>query len=138
METHDHVLGCGKGLAENSELPATLAELVTALAKNLEAHLASLDPDSASTRRERDAYTTLAQEQRAIAAELEVMARRMASYEDLPAVHHDARAMTAPAVLDAFEDLVRSKRHLSTLLEESAAKDQRMLVQMAANATELR
>jgi hypothetical protein len=34
---------CGQGLAHHSHLPATLADLLSAVAQNLEIHLAAID-----------------------------------------------------------------------------------------------
>lgn len=47
---------CGKGLAENSVLPAKLGELISAIAENLEAHMQALDRTDQNSRREYDAY----------------------------------------------------------------------------------
>jgi hypothetical protein len=46
---------CGKGLAENSAVPAKVAELIAALAGSLEVHMKALDLEDASSRKEFDA-----------------------------------------------------------------------------------
>jgi len=43
---------CGQGLAEHAVLPARMAELIGALAENLERHQKTLDPGDDNARRE--------------------------------------------------------------------------------------
>lgn len=118
---------CGRGLAEHSAIPAKIAQLIAALAENLEAHQPTLDLTDERSRRELDAYVTLAREHRAIAARLREAAERMASYRDLPMGRHDEGALGGPAVIDAFMTLVRVERELLALLHASAERHEAML-----------
>jgi hypothetical protein len=118
---------CGKGLAEHSALPAKLAELIAALAENLEMHQKTLDLRDDNARREYDAYVTLAREHRGISAQLEATARRMAGYRDLPMGKHDERALSDSRGLEAFEAFVTRERELRSLLDRSLDRDEQML-----------
>jgi hypothetical protein len=121
---------CGKGLAEHAALPAKLAELVAALAENLELHQKTLDLSDESSRKEHDAYVKLAQEYRSIAMQLKTTAARMASYRDLPMGRHDERMMAAPEIRDAFARFVRLERELLILVQSAVARDQEMVTAM--------
>jgi len=88
---------CGKGLAENSVVPASLGELVAATARVLEVHMKALDLTDDNAKIEMEAYRELATAHRRIAVELSSLAERMASYRNLPMARHDMVAMMAPA-----------------------------------------
>ncbi len=118
---------CGKGLAEHSALPAKLADLVAALALNLEVHQRTLDLSDENSRREYDAYVKLAREHRDISARLADVARHMAGYRDLPMGKHDERALAGPQVLEAFASFARVERELLELLEAALRRDETML-----------
>jgi hypothetical protein len=123
---------CGKGLASHAVLPARLAELVASQTENLEVHMRALDLEDQNARKEHEAYKRLATGHREIAAQLHAVADEMAGYRDLPMGRHDAKAMSDPAVLEAFEKFVAIKQELLALLQEMAEQDQRMLVAMRA------
>ena len=126
MSTSDQQT-CGKGLAENSILPAKLGELIAAMADNLEAHMKALDLADVNSKQEFEAYKDLVREEREISAKLVVTAQEMARYRDLPMGRHDEQAMTHPRVREAFEKFVQSKQELLTLLEQTAERDQQLL-----------
>jgi hypothetical protein len=121
---------CGRGLAENSPLPAKLGELTASLAENLEVHLRALDLDDEHARRERGAYEQLAARYRDVAARLEATSRAMAGYRDLPMARHDQEAMSSPEVAEAFERFVDLKQELLALLQGEVERDRRMLAEM--------
>src|SRR5690242_2133887 len=110
---------CGKGLAENSALPAKLGELISAMAGILDAHRRALDLEDQNSRAEDDAYEKLLKELRQIAAQLSVSAKEMAGYRDLQMGRHDEKAMTHPRVRQAFEQFIRHKRELLELLKQT-------------------
>ena len=118
---------CGKGLAENSALPAKLGELISAMAGNLDAHRRALDLEDQNSRAEDDAYEKLLKELRQIAAQLSVMANEMAGYRDLQMGRHDQQAMTHPRVREAFEQFIQHKRELLELLKQTEARDNQLL-----------
>ena len=118
---------CGKGLAENSILPAKLGELISAMAGNLDAHRKALDLTDPNSRAEDDAYEKLLKELRQTAAQLSVTASEMAGYRDLPMGRHDEKAMTHPRVREAFEKFVQYKRELLELLEQTEERDHKLL-----------
>lgn len=124
---------CGKGLAENSVLPAKLGELISAMAGNLEVHRKALDLTDPNSRAEYDAYEKLLKELRQIAAQLSVTANHMAGYRDLPMGRHDERAMMHPGVREAFEKFVRHKHELLKLLEQTEEQDNKLLEAMGVN-----
>ena len=97
---------CGKGLAENSVLPAKLGELLAAMAENLETHMQALDLIDQHSRAEYDAYEELVKEIRQIAILLKATANQMAGYRDLRMGRHDQKAMTRPREFESFEKLL--------------------------------
>jgi hypothetical protein len=124
---------CGKGLAENSVLPAKLGELISAMAGNLDVHRRALDLTDQNSRTEDDAYEKLLKELRQIAAQLSVTASEMAGYRDLRMGGHDQKAMTHPRVEETFEKFVQSKRELLKFLEQTEERDNQLLEMMRAN-----
>lgn len=122
---------CGKGLAEHSALPAKIAELISALAENLEIHQKALDLTDVNARKEHEAYVKLAQQYRTIATELQTTAERMAGYRDLPMGRHDERAMASPQTLDAFTTFVKREQDVLALLQKAVERDQTMLDEMS-------
>lgn len=118
---------CGKGLAENSVLPGKLGELVAAMGQVLEVHMKALDLEDVNSKQEFEAYKDLAREHRQIAASLAATAQEMAGYRDLPMGRHDEKAMAAPRALEVFENFVRRKQELLTLLQQMIVQDQKML-----------
>jgi hypothetical protein len=121
---------CGKGLAEHSALPRSVAAFAAAMAEMLEHHRTSLDAGDAGARPELDAYTTLAHDFRSVAAMLETIGSRMAGYRDLPMANHDVAALMNPEATAAFEAFVRAERELLRLLETSVQRDEAMLAAM--------
>jgi hypothetical protein len=118
---------CGKGLAENSVLPAKLGELIASMADVLEAHLPALDITDEPSRAERDAYLDLVREQRQAAVELKAIAAQMAGCRDLPMGRHMEHAMAARPVLDSFHRFVNAEQELLALLQQRVEQDQDML-----------
>jgi hypothetical protein len=118
---------CGKGLAEHSALPAKLADLEDAFAKNLELHQQTLDLSDGNSRKELDAYVKLAREHRTIAAQLRETAEHMAGYRDLPMGRHDDRALADPRLFEAFERFVKIEEELLAQLQVALERDRHML-----------
>ena len=126
MEEHT----CGQGLAENSALPAQLAEVTEAMADNLMAHMGALELDDEPARQEHAVYLRLCEEQRQAAARLRAVAGEMAAARELPMGRHDTQTMTSPEVAHAFQRFVKAKQELLALLRRTAEQDQRLLAQM--------
>jgi hypothetical protein len=118
---------CGKGLAENSALPAKLGELEAALAAVLEAHMKALDVSDENSLAEHEAYERIARGHREAAAQLEATAREMAGQRGLPMGQHDMEALAGGKQMAAFERYVRVKRELLALLDNALAEDEEML-----------
>jgi hypothetical protein len=121
---------CGKGLAENSALPAQLADVVEAMAGNLQVHMAALELDDEPAREEHAVYLRLVEEQRQAAGRLRAVADEMAAARDLPMGRHDSETMRSPEVGDAFRRFIQAKQDLLTLLQRMADQDQQLLAQM--------
>ena len=121
---------CGKGLAENSALPAQLAEVTEAIAGNLQVHMAALELDDEPAREEHAVYLRLVEEQRQAAGRLRAVAGEMAAAGDLPMGRHDSETMRSPEVGDAFRRFIKAKQDLLTLLQRMAEQDQQLLAQM--------
>ena len=123
---------CGKGLAEHSELPATLADVMAALAHVLEFHLGALDLSDENTHAENEAYGSLSRQFRAISADLHHAAKEMNGYVDLPMGRHDEQALGAPPAMEAFGNFVALERKLLELMQASVERDEKMLAQFNA------
>lgn len=121
---------CGKGLAENSVLPWSLANVISGMAENLAEHMRALDLEDPHSRAEHDVYERLVGQLRGAAAELHVTAREMSGYRDLPMGRHDMAVMTQPIIRETFEKFVESKQALSTLLDQTAERDAQLLEMM--------
>lgn len=121
---------CGKGLAENSALPAKIGELIAAMAENLSVHMKALYPTDQNSRMEYDAYEELTKELRQIADQLRATANQMAEYHDLPMGRHDEKAMTHSRIGTAFENFVQYKQELMELLQQTQKRDYKLLDMM--------
>jgi hypothetical protein len=123
---------CGQGLAQNSTLPAQLAELIDAVGGVLETHIKALDLTDPTTNDELDTYRQLANAHRNAAAQLHTIATQMADARDLAMGKHNPEVMAAPAAMNAFETLVRQERQLASLLDGRLEAHRQMLDQMRA------
>ena len=127
---------CGKGLAENSILPARLGNLLAAMAENLAVHMHALDVTDPNSRKEYEAYEGLVKDIRQTAAQLAKTANRMAGYRDLPMGRHDQQTMPHPRVRETFDRFVKQKRELLSLLEQTAERDTKLLEMMGGHTVE--
>ena len=123
---------CGTGLAANAPLPATVAELMAAMAVVLDEHQQALDLTDDDAKPEHHAYVTLVLELRSISAQLAATAQRMEGYRDLPMGRHDEQAMSGLDALAAFERFVRAERALLLLLTAGIEEHEAMLEQTRA------
>jgi hypothetical protein len=123
---------CGKGLAQTSALPTTIAELITSVADVLEAHLPALDLSDSASRKEHEAYRRLIQDHRDAAHRLEALGKQMAGYRDLPMGRHSEAVVAEPGALDTFRRFVDREQALLALMEQRLAQDQEMLQAMGA------
>jgi hypothetical protein len=131
---------CGQGLAENAALPAGLAQVTEAMAGMLERHMIALDMTDPRSVAEHAVYGELVAAHRLIADQLRAAADHMDAQRDLPMGPHDMAAIAHPATMRAFQTLVDAKRHLLSLLRDSADEDDAMLDMMrdAAHDTDRR
>jgi hypothetical protein len=120
---------CGEGLAENSLIPAKLADLTAAMADTLEAHLQALDIDDENARRERDVYVGLVREHRRVAALLQETSEEMEACRTLPMAPHDPEKLVSPEARAAFARFVRAEEDLAAVLEQTLERDRAMLAQ---------
>ena len=121
---------CGRGLAENSVLPALLAQVIETMADNLNVHMQALELDDEPAREEHAVYLRLVEEQRQAAGRLRAVAGEMAAARDLPMGRHDSETMRSPEVGDAFRRFIKAKQDLLTLLQRMTEQDQQLLAQM--------
>jgi hypothetical protein len=126
---------CGKGLAENSILPARLGTVLGAMAENLEVHMKALDLRDQNSQAEYEAYAELVRQLRESAGQLEVTANQMAGYRDLPMGRHDEQSMTHPRVAETFEKFVKQKHELLSLIEQTAERDRQLLEMMHSHSS---
>jgi hypothetical protein len=131
---------CGQGLAETAALPVGLAQVTEAMAGMLERHMVALDMTDPHSAAEHAVYGELAAAHRLIADQLRAAADRMDAQRDLPMGPHDMAAIAHPATTRAFQTLVDAKRHLLSLLRDTADEDNAMLELMrgAAHDTDRR
>ena len=118
---------CGKGLAERSVLPAQMADVIAAMAANLEQHRASIPADSD----EMEAYTQLATRYRAVAEDLGATAEQMESYRTLPNAKHDIAVLMSANNVASFGRFVEAERRLARTLGDFIQRDVEMLEQMS-------
>jgi hypothetical protein len=118
---------CGKGLAQNATLPATLADVMDAVGDNISEHMTALDPRDNAARLERDAYASLLSKHRAAAAQLRAIADEMAGYRDMPMAPHDPEVMRDEKLRRAFEQLVAREKELRAYLDERLEREEEML-----------
>jgi hypothetical protein len=123
---------CGRGLSQNSFVPAALAAVAAGLAQNLEVHTRALDPGDAAAGRELRAYERVAHSLRSAAADLQAAAAEMASAVDLPMCAHDIAAISTSDALDAFEDHVAAEDELRRLLDARREDNEQMLTAIRA------
>jgi hypothetical protein len=121
---------CGEGVAQQSILPAKLADLTAAMATVLEVHERALDLTDPSSRAELEAYRKVVQALRASAAELRATSHQMAASRDVPMGKHDDAAMSSQEALQAFTDFVRTEQDLLAHLQHAVEQDRRMLAEM--------
>jgi hypothetical protein len=100
------------------------------MAGMLERHMTALDRTDPHSTAEHTVYDELAAAHRRIADQLRAAADRMDAQRDLPMGPHDMAAITHPATAQAFQTLVEAKRHLLTLLRDTADEDAAMLDMM--------
>ncbi len=110
---------CGEGVAQQSILPAKLADLTAAMAVVLEAHQGALDLTDPSSRAELEAYQKVVHALRASAAQLKATALQMAVSRQVPMGRHDEDAMSGPEALQAFTDYVTAEQKLLTMLRDA-------------------
>jgi hypothetical protein len=125
---------CGKGLAENSVLPAKVSNLIAAMAQNLEIHMQALDLTDQNSRAEYGVYEKLVRELQQAAVDLQTTADQMAGYRDLPMGRHTEKAMKHPKVGETFTKFVRQKQELRSLLEQTAVRDNELLAMMQVSS----
>jgi hypothetical protein len=101
-----------------------------AMAGMLEQHMTALDTTDPHSAGEHAVYRELAAAHRRIADQLRAVADRMDAQRDLPMGPHDMAAIAHPATTQAFQALVDAKRHLLTLLRDTAEEDEAMLEMM--------
>jgi hypothetical protein len=123
---------CGRGLAQNTVVPAALAAVAAGLAQNLEVHVRALDPGDAAAAQEQGVYERVAHSLRSAAADLQAAAVEMASAADLPMGAHDMAAITTTDALGAFEGYVAAEDDLRRLLDARREDNEQMLTAIRA------
>lgn len=121
---------CGMGLAQQSVVPAGIADLLRALTEILETHLPTIDTGDESGQLEAEAYTYLSGEFASISAHLGRGAATMGSYRDLPPAGHHEEALADPALLEPFRNFVAIETELADLLTRAAREDGRLLAEL--------
>jgi hypothetical protein len=118
---------CGKGLAQNSVLPAKLSELIASLGQNLERHIKALDLTDENSKLEYAAYEELAKQSREIATRLSTLGQQMAGYKDLPMGRHNEKVMSDPKIIEALKGLIKVEDELMSLLQKRAEQHRKLL-----------
>ena len=128
--TSDDELTCGRGVAAQAVVPRAFGAVLGAVAGSLESHLPALDLSDDRSRAEHDAYVEIAASHRTIAELLRGLAQRMEVLRELPMGAHDARQMTGPEPVAAFESVMRAERELLELLQGRVQWNAAMLAVM--------
>jgi hypothetical protein len=123
---------CGRGLAQNTVVPAALAAVAAGMAQNLEVHVRALDPGDAAAAQEQGVYERVAHSLRSAAADLQAAATEMAAAVDLPMGAHDIAAITTTDTLGAFEGYVAAEDDLRRLLDARRGDNEQMLTAIRA------
>jgi hypothetical protein len=123
---------CGRGLAQNTVVPAALAAVAAGMAQNLEVHVRALDPGDAAAAQEQGVYERVAHSLRGAAADLQAAAAEMAAAVDLPMGAHDIAAITTTDTLSAFEGYVAAEDDLRRLLDARREDNEQMLTAIRA------
>ena len=118
---------CGTGLAQYSAIPARLGDLMASGAQVLELHRRALDLTDAGSRRELDAYASVARQHREIARHLHGLAKELAGYRGLPMGRHDQEAMAHPRAASQFEKFVKREEELLKELQGRLEEDRQLL-----------
>jgi hypothetical protein len=118
---------CGAGLADRSALHLAVAEVMEAIAENLEAHIPSLPMNDPLAEPERDAYLLLEGEHRRLVEALRMVGSRMAGYRELPMPEHDPEALTGPAVVGAFRRYLAAQERLLEVVRRTTEADRALL-----------
>jgi hypothetical protein len=121
---------CGKGLAANAGIPSRMADFLSSLADNLEAHLPTIDQNDPHGMVEHDAYLQLIHTHREIATQLHAAAALMAAHRDLPMAPHREEAFADPRIVKAFREYVRIEGDLADLLDNALKGDRARLNEM--------
>jgi uncharacterized protein YndB with AHSA1/START domain len=121
---------CGKGLAENSVLPARLSELIASMAENLELHTKTLDLSDDNARLEYEAYEKLVTTQRDVATQLMTLAGEMYSNYDLPIAKHDEKKLSAPEIAETFKKFAHLEQELIAMLNKRMKKEEKILAEI--------
>ena len=123
---------CGLGVAQHAAVPAKLAEVIEAMADNLQLHMAALALEDDAARMEHSVYLRLVEEQRQTGARLRRVAEEMAAARDLPMGVHDEQELTSPAVAEAFQRFLRAREELAEVLQADLEADRRLLAEFEA------
>jgi hypothetical protein len=126
----DTVTTCGQGLATTAELPDRLGQVLGALSDVLANHVLAIQLDDAHGEQEREAYQSLVGEFTPLAERVQLVARQMAGYRDLPAARHEVEALADPMSAKVFERFVTAEEALFHLLRLRLEEDRRMLAEM--------
>jgi uncharacterized protein YndB with AHSA1/START domain len=126
----EEVPTCGKGLAENSTLPARFSELIAAMAENLELHTKTLDLSDGNARLENEVYEKLVKTQRDIAARLMTLAGEIYSYYDLPIAKHDEKKLSDPKIAEAFKNFTLLEQELIIMLNKRRRREEKILAEI--------
>ena len=117
----------GKGLAEQSFLPARLGVLMASVAENIELHMKALDLKDKNIKREHRAYAKLAKEHRDISASLQAIAGEMEGYRDQAQGRPNEDILSDPKILAAFEKFMKAERQLIAVLKKRMYQDSKTL-----------
>ena len=121
---------CGRGLAQNMEVPTALAAVAAGMAQNLEVHMRMLSSSDAVASQERRVYERVVRSLRSAAADLQGAAAEMASAASLPMGDHDMAAVAMTDVARVFEGYVAAEDDLRELLSARRADHEQMLLAM--------
>jgi hypothetical protein len=118
---------CGKGIAGSARLPASLADLMAAMAATLAEHRKAIITSDPAGRDEDDAYAGLIADLQDVSGRLSAVAQRMEDYRTLPMAAHDMGVMTDPATLAPYARFVEIERGLAGMLTVAVGQGEALI-----------
>ncbi len=122
---------CGQMMAAKAELPAKLAEMITAMNAGMEMHMKALGKDGKA---EKAGMMKLVKDHKAMIAAASKTSKDMAAMKDLKACKHDPKVMSDPKMMDGMTKQIALEKELASMMMKDAEAGEKMMADMKAKA----